>query len=131
MVIDTSAVLAILLAEPEAEGFADAIDSAESAHVSAASYLESAVVIDCRGDAFASREFDRFFQRSSISVEPVTFEQARIARRAYRNFGKGQHPAALNFGDCLSYALAKALDEPLLFKGDDFGRTDIEAATPK
>jgi ribonuclease VapC len=128
MVIDTSAILAILLAEPEAERFAKAIDSAEACYASAASFLEAAIVIDSRGDAIASRELDRFFRRAAIEIVPLTFEQAQIARQAYRDFGKRRHPAGLNFGDCLSYALAKAMDETLLFKGDDFTRTDIVPA---
>jgi ribonuclease VapC len=93
--------------------------------MSAAGYLEAAVVIDNRGDPVASREFDLFFRRAGIAIEPVTFEQAQIARQAYRDFGKGRHPAGLNFGDCLSYALSKSLDEPLLFKGADFAHTDV------
>lgn len=128
MVIDTSAVLAILLAERDAAHYARAIDNAGTRRISAANYLESALVIDTRGDAVASREFDLFFRRSGIAVEPVTFEQAQIARLAYRDFGKGRHRAGLNFGDCLAYALAKFLDEPLLFKGEDFAKTDIEPA---
>jgi len=86
------------------------------------------VVIDSRGDAVASREFDLFFRRAGIVIEPVTFEQAQIARQAYRDFGKGRHPAGLSFGDCLSYALAKWADEPLLFKGSDFAQTDVRGA---
>ncbi|MBZ5575088.1 MAG: type II toxin-antitoxin system VapC family toxin [Acidobacteriia bacterium] len=128
MVVDTSAVLAILLAEREAGRFAQAIEDATVCRVSVASYLEAALVIDNRGDAVASREFDLFFRRAGMTIEPVTFEQAQIARQAYRDFGKGRHRAGLNFGDCLSYALAKSLDEPLLFKGADFAQTDIERA---
>lgn len=128
MIIDTSALLAILLAEDDAELYARAIEDAEDCRVSAGSYLEAAIVIDNRGDAVASREFDLFFRRAGIVVEPVTLEQAQIARQAYRDFGRGRHPAALNFGDCLSYALAKSLDEPLLFKGQDFSQTDIQRA---
>ena len=128
MVIDTSAVLAILLGESEAAAFAEAIESAERCCMAAASYVEAAAVIDCRGDAVASREFDRFMRRGAIEVEPLTFEQAQIAREAYRDFGKGRHPAGLNFGDCLAYALAKSRDEPLLFKGRDFGLTDVAVA---
>ena len=127
MVIDTSAILAILLAEPDAGKFAEAIEHAEGGSLSAASYLESAIEIDGRGDAVASREFDLFMRRSGVLVAPVTFEQAQIARQAYRDFGKGRHPAGLNFGDCLSYALAKSLDEPLLFKGKDFSLTDVQS----
>jgi len=128
MVIDTSAVLAILLAEEDAERYARAIEEHEDCRMSAASHLEAALVIDGRGDALASRELDLFFRRAGIVIEPVTLDQARIARQAYRDFGKGHHPAGLNFGDCLSYALAKHLDQPLLFKGDDFARTDVEVA---
>ncbi len=128
MVIDTSAVLAVLLVEEDAQQFARQIEEAAACRMSAANYLEAALVIDNRGDAVASREFDRFFRRSGIVIEPVTLEQAQIARQAYRDYGKGRHPAALNFGDCLAYALAKAADEPLLFKGEDFRQTDVEAA---
>jgi ribonuclease VapC len=97
-----------------------------SRHMSAANYLEAALVIDTRGDPVASREFDLFFRRADFLVEPVTLEHAQVARQAYRDFGKGRHRAALDFGDCLAYALAKSLDEPLLFKGLDFSLTDIE-----
>ena len=127
MVIDTSAVLAILLGEPEAERFANAIERGHC-HMSAASYLEAAIVIESRGDSLAYREFDLFFRRSRIVIEPVTLEQAQVARQAFRDFGKGRHKAALNFGDCFSYALAKTRDEPLLFKGNDFGRAGVESA---
>jgi len=126
MVIDTSAVLAILLDERDAQRSAEAIENAVSRHMSAANYLEAALVIDTRGDPVASREFDLFFRRADFLVEPVTLEHAQVARQAYRDFGKGRHRAALDFGDCLAYALAKSLDEPLLFKGLDFSRTDIE-----
>lgn len=127
MVIDTSALLAILLNESDAPAFAGSIEAAEDCCISAATYLEAAIVIDNRGDAVASREFDRFIRRAGIRVEPATPEQAEIARAAYRDFGKGRHPAALNFGDCFAYALAKSRDEPLLFKGDDFARTDLRS----
>jgi len=126
MVIDTSSVLAILLDERDAQRYAEAIENAVSRHMSAANYLEAALVIDTRGDPVASREFDLFFRRADFLVEPVTLEHAQVARQAYRDFGKGRHRAALDFGDCLAYALAKSLDEPLLFKGLDFSRTDIE-----
>jgi ribonuclease VapC len=125
MVIDTSAILAILLAEDDAERYARAIEAALRPRMSAASYLEAAVVIDNRGDVVARREFDRFMRRTEIEVVAVDREQAEIARQAYRDFGKGRHPAGLNFGDCFSYALAKSVDEPLLFKGADFSRTDV------
>jgi ribonuclease VapC len=106
------------------------IEKAGTWRMSAANYLEAALIFDNRGDPVASREFDLFFRRSGIAIEPVTFEQVQIARQAYRDFGKGRHGAGLNFGDCLSYALAKSLDEPLLFKGLDFTRTDIEVVRP-
>ena len=131
MVIDTPAVLAILLAETDAPYYARAMEDAESRRMSAGSYLEAALVIDNRGDAVASREFDLFFRRAGITIEPVTFEQAQIARLAYRDFGRRRHPAGLNFGDCLSYAIAKSLDEPLLFKGADFSQTDVRSVRPR
>jgi len=127
MVIDTSAVLAILLGEEDAGRYVQIIAASQQNAMSAANWLEAAIVIDCRGDAVASREFDRFFRTSGIAVEPVTPEHAAIARQAYREFGKGRHPAGLNLGDTFAYALAKSLDEPLLFKGNDFSQTDIEA----
>jgi ribonuclease VapC len=128
MVIDASAVLAILLGEKDAQVFARAIENADPCRMSAVNHLEAALVIDNRGDAVARREFDRFVRRARIQIEPVTFEQAQIAREAYRDFGKGRHPARLNLGDCFAYALAKLVDEPLLFKGRDFSRTDIRLA---
>jgi ribonuclease VapC len=128
MIIDTSAVLAILLDERDAAIFAKAIENAGDRRMSAAGYLEAALVIDNRGDAVAQREFDHFFQRAGIAVEPVTLEQSRIARQAYRDFGKGRHRAGLNFGDCFAYALARILDQPLLNKGRDFGHTDLQSA---
>jgi ribonuclease VapC len=126
MVIDTSAVIAILLAEEDAERYTRAIEMAAQPRMSAASYVEAAVVIDNRGDVLARREFDRFIRRAGIEVVAVDLEQAEIARQAYRDFGKGRHPAGLNFGDCFSYALAKLIDEPLLFKGTDFSLTDAK-----
>jgi ribonuclease VapC len=126
MVIDTSAVIAILLAEEDAERYTRAIEKAAEPRMSAASYVEAAVVIDNRGDVLARREFDRFIRRAGIEVVAVDLEQAEIARQAYRDFGKGRHPAGLNFGDCFSYALAKLIDEPLLFKGTDFSLTDAK-----
>jgi len=97
--------------------------------MSAANYLEAAVVIDGSRDPIASRRFDELMKEAQISIEPFTAEQARIAREAYRDFGEGSgHAASLNFGDCFAYALAKSTDEPLLFKGDDFTHTDISCA---
>jgi len=126
MVIDASAVIAILLAEEDAERYARAMGAASQPRMSAASYLEAAVVIDNRGDVVARREFDRFIRRAGIEVVAVDLEQAEIARQAYRDFGKGRHRAGLNFGDCFSYALSKAIDEPLLYKGGDFALTDVK-----
>lgn len=128
MVVDTSAVLAILWGEREAEAFARAIEVADTSRISAANFVEAAIVIDSRGDAVASRQFDLFMRRAAIRVEAVTLEQAEVARQAYRDFGKGRHSAGLNIGDCFSYALAQVLDEPLLFKGTDFGQTDVIVA---
>ena len=129
MIIDASALLAILRAEPESERMAEAIASAESRLISAANFVEAAVVIDSGRDPLASRRFDRLISRAAIQIEPVTRQQAEEARLAYRDFGKGSgHPAQLNFGDCFAYALGKQRGEPLLFKGNDFVRTDILAA---
>jgi len=129
MIIDTSALIAILRDEPEAAAYAKAVARARSRRVSAVNYVEAAVVIDGSRDPVASRRFDQLFQEADIVVEPVTEAQARIAREAYRDFGKGSgHAAGLNLGDCFAYALAKATGEPILFKGDDFGRTDLTPA---
>jgi len=109
--------------------FAKALDEADTLSMSAAAYLELSIVIDSRKDPAVSREIDQIIERFNIQVEPVTAEQARIARQAYRDYGKGSgHPANLNFGDCLSYALAREKREPMLWKGDDFGHTDLRAA---
>jgi ribonuclease VapC len=116
------------LGERDAATFAQAIENADDRRMSAAGYLEAALVIDNCGDAVAQPEFDRFFLRSGITIEPVTLEQARLAREAYRDFGKGRHRAKLNFGDCLAYALARAIEQPLLYKGRDFSHTDIQSA---
>ena len=129
MIVDTSAIVAILRAEPEAPSFARAMARAEVLRVSAVNYVEAAVVIDGSRSPIASRRFDDFIREAQFIVEPTTPEQARVAREAYRDFGKGSgHRAQMNFGDCFAYALAKAKSEPLLFKGDDFRHTDIEPA---
>jgi ribonuclease VapC len=128
MIVDTSALIAILRDEPEARACASAIESSAIRRVSAANFVETAL-IDASRDPVASRRFDDLIREALIIVEPVTEAQARIAREAYRDFGNGSgHPAKLNFGDCFAYALAKVTAEPLLFKGDDFARTDIEPA---
>lgn len=126
MVIDTSALIAILRAEPDAEIFASAVADAEVRRLSAASYVEAGAVIDGSRDPVASRRLDDLLRTANIQIEPVTVDQAESARAAYRDFGKGSgHPAGLNFGDCFAYALARAWSEPLLFKGNDFARTDV------
>jgi ribonuclease VapC len=125
MVLDTSALIAILSAEPEAETFATAIATANIRLLSAASFLETAVVIESRHGSAGGEKLDELIQAAHIQIEPVTAEQAAAARLAYRAYGKGRHPAALNFGDCFAYALAKTTDTPLLFKGNDFNQTDI------
>lgn len=127
MIVDSSVLVAILGGEAEAQNFADALAEAPIRRISVVNYVEAAAVIDNRRDVIFSRSFDDLLRNSQISMEPVTVEQARIAREAYRDFGKGRHRAGLNLGDCFAYALAKDKREPLLFKGDDFRRTDVEA----
>lgn len=125
MIIDSSALLAILYQENDAATFSRAIVEATSCRMSAANFLESAINVDINGDAEASRLLDRFIERAGIEIVSVSAEQAQIARQAYLDFGKGRHPACLNFGDCFAYALVRLTGEPLLFKGDDFSKTDI------
>jgi len=128
VIIDTSALIAILRDEAEARACANAIAGTKIRRVSAVNYVEAAVVIDGSRNPIASRRFDDLFRQAQLVVEPVTEAQARLAREAYRDFGKGSgHPARLNFGDCFAYALAKAAGEPILFKGDDFRHTDLSA----
>jgi ribonuclease VapC len=129
MIVDTSALIAILRDEQDAMSYAQAIATARVTRISAVNYVETAAVIDAGRDPIASRRFDDLLQEAGIVIEPVTQTQARIAREAYRDFGRGTgHPAHLNFGDCFAYALAKALNEPLLYKGRDFGHTDLTPA---
>jgi ribonuclease VapC len=129
MIVDTSAIVAILRDEPEARTFAEAIAGASSPRVSAVNFVEAAAVIDSARNPVASRRFDDFMREAQFIIEPVNGEQARIAREAYRDFGKGSgHAAGLNFGDCFAYALARATGEPILFKGDDFRHTDLPSA---
>ena len=128
MIVDTSAILAVLFHEPDAERFAKAIATASSRRMSAAALVETTVVLESRSGAAAGHELDAFLQEAGIQLEPVTADQAQAVRRAWRRFGKGNHPAGLNFGDCFSYALAEATREPLLYKGGDFELTDIEIA---
>ena len=126
MVIDTSAFLAVFLGEPERWRFLDAITQAETRCISAANTLETGIVLEARRGEAAGREFDLFLHQANVDVVSVDAEQVEIARLAWRKYGKGRHPAALNFGDCFAYALAKTLGEPLLAKGSDFARTDIK-----
>jgi len=129
MVIDTSAIVAILLREPEVEAFAALIEAAPSRLLSAASLLEATMVIEARKGAEGGRDLDLLIYRGEIEIVAVDREQAEVARVAWRRFGKGRHPAALNYGDCFAYALAKVSGAPLLFKGGDFSLTDIETVS--
>lgn len=128
MIIDTSALLAVLFGESDAENYARAISEAEVCRISAATFVEISVVVESQTGDAGSRQWDSFFRTAGISIEPVTEEQAHAARQAWSDFGKGRHPAGLNFGDCFSYALSKVSGEPLLFKGQDFRKTGIPAA---
>ena len=129
MVIDTSALIAILQDEPERRSFNLAIESAETRLLSAASFVESSLVIETRVGADGIRDLDLFVAKADISIEPVDTDQAYVARQAYSQYGKGRHPAGLNYGDCFTYALAKLSCEPLLFKGHDFTKTDLDTVT--
>jgi ribonuclease VapC len=127
MIVDSSALLAILFAEPDAVSYAEAIEREALCRISAANWLETAIRIDRGSGAIGRQAFDDLVRVAALTVEPVTAEQAAFARVAYQAYGKGTgHPAQLNFGDCFAYALAKTLNEPLLFKGDDFAQTDID-----
>lgn len=129
MIIDTSAVIAILRDEPEAEVFATAIVEASAPRMSAATYLETAIVIDAAGDPVVSRAIEEFLAVSRIEIEPVTRHHADFARAAHRDYGEGSgHAAQLDFGDCFAYALAAERREPLLFEGDDSVHTDLMSA---
>ena len=129
MIVDSSALIAILRDEADAASYADAIEKAEACRISAATFLETATVVDGSRDPILSRRLDDLVTEASIAIQPVTEAQARIARDAYRDYGHGSgHPARLNFGDCFAYALARDSGEPLLFKGDDFGHTDVTPA---
>src|SRR5947209_13184348 len=129
MIVDTSALIAILRDAPEARTCARAIESSVIRRVSAGNFVETALIIDGSRDPIASRRFDDLMREAQIIIEPVTEAQARIAREAYRDFGKGSgHPARLSFGDCFAYALTKVTGDSLLFKGSDFWHTDIQSA---
>lgn len=129
LVVDTSAVVALLKSEPGWEALASRLHAAASRLLSVASWVELSLVIAGRhGDGATLEYLDRFLQAAAIELRPVDEPQARLAREAFLRFGKGRHPAGLNFGDCFGYALARILDAPLLFVGDDFARTDVRPA---
>jgi ribonuclease VapC len=126
MVIDTSAILAILQDEPERRRFSEALESSDIRSLSAASFVETSMIVESRYGSDGVRDLDLLLSKAAIILEPVDAEQAHLARQGFRQYGKGRHPAGLNFGDCFSYALARFAAEPLLFKGKDFSLTDVE-----
>jgi ribonuclease VapC len=128
MILDASALVAILAKEPDSEIYVEAISRAPSCRISAGNFLELSIVLEGQFGADALRQCDALFRRIGIVIEPFTVEQAHIARQAFHDFGKGRHPAGLNLGDCFAYALAKVTGEPLLFKGEDFCKTDVLSA---
>jgi ribonuclease VapC len=125
MILDTSALAAIFFDEAEANQFVQIIHDSDHCLISAGNFLELSVVLEAQIGIEAVRQCDMFFRRAGIGIEPFTVEQAHLARQAYHDFGKGRHPAGLNLGDCFAYALAKQTGEPLLFKGEDFRKTDV------
>ena len=127
MIVDTSAILAVLFDETDAERFATVIAEARC-RMSMASFLEAALVVEGRAGLAGGHELDLFIERAAIELVPVSVEHAQAARRAWQRFGKGNHPAGLNFGDCFAYALSEVTGEPLLYKGEDFALTDVESA---
>lgn len=128
MVIDTSAVLAILQNEPERRAINEAVEAADTRAMSVATLVESSIILESRYGPEGVRDLDLYIAKAQVALVPVDAEQAHLARDAFRKYGKGRHRAGLNFGDCFSYALARSLAEPLLFKGDDFSQTDAVAA---
>lgn len=126
MIVDTSAIIAILRREADADRYADALAAATAPRVSAGTYVETGIVVDANRDPVLSGRLDELLAVTRITVDPVTQRHAEIARQAYRDFGKRSgHPAGLNFGDCFAYALARQAGEPLLYKGEDFSHTDV------
>lgn len=125
MVIDTSALVAVLFGEPEAESIAEAIEQDSVRLISTASVLETSLVVESELGEAGGRELDLLLLKATIEAIPFNAEQLAIAREAWRRYGKGRHPAGLNYGDCFSYALSQATGEPLLFKGRDFSQTDV------
>jgi ribonuclease VapC len=128
MILDTSALCAVFFEEPEGDVYIQMIYDADHCRMSAANFVELAMVIEGQLGPEAGRQCDMFFRRAEITIEPVTVEHAHLARQGFLDFGRGRHPAGLNFGDCFAYALAKATGEPLLYKGMDFSKTDVRAA---
>jgi ribonuclease VapC len=128
VILDTSALSAIIFGESEGDRFLKMIHDTQRCRISAANFVELSMVVETQLGAEAGRQLDMFFRRAEIVIEPVTVEQAYLARQAFLDFGKGRHAARLNFGDCFAYALAKSTGEPLLFKGMDFSKTDIRKA---
>jgi ribonuclease VapC len=128
VIVDTSALVAIFYGEPEGPEFTRLIHDAPVCRISVASLIELSMVIEGQLGPDAARQADAYLRRAGVAVEPITIEQGQLARQAFLDFGKGRHPAGLNFGDLFSYALSKATGEPLLFKGADFRRTDVTAA---
>jgi ribonuclease VapC len=131
MVIDSSALIAVLLGEPEAKAFSEAMANAPKRLLSDFSALETSIVVESKKGEPGGRELDLLLHKARIEIVPINEEQFELARRAWRDFGKGHHPAGLNIGDCCSYALSKYSGEPLLFKGEDFSKTDIQSALPQ
>ena len=132
MIVDTSALIAILRQEPEALEFSRILAASEQSRMSVANFVEAGVVADGARDPIVSRELDDLIRLAEIEIVPVTLEQGRLAREAYRDFGRGSgHAAKLNFGDCFAYALAKESGEALLYKGNLFGATDVSSAREK
>lgn len=127
MIVDTSALLAVLLREEEAARF-ETLIAASPCRMSAANVLEATMVLESRAGTAAGSVLDAYLANAEVATAPITLEQLAVARDAWRRYGKGNHPAALNFGDCFAYALANTTGESLLFKGNDFAQTDIEAA---
>ena len=130
MIVDTSAVIAILELEPEAADFAGLIAKADTPWISAVAVVEAGMLAESRRGPAGADELDRFLVRAKFRIIPFDHVQARIARQAFRRYGKGRHPASLNFGDCIAYSLSKASGKPLLFKGNDFGKTDVITCLP-
>ncbi len=130
MVVDTSALLAILQDEPERRSFNEVLEAAGSRRMSVATLVEVSIVIEARFGAAGQADLDLFVEKAAIELIPVDLEQAKVARRAFSLYGRGRHATGLDYGDCFAYALATTLGEPLLYKGDDFSRTDVSSVVP-